>query len=51
MSIVKRRINNKIKVLLISVFENIEYNAFDFELLNKPIPIQSLIDKVNKKIK
>jgi len=36
------------KILLISVYENTECNSFNFELLNKPIPIQSLIDKVIK---
>jgi two-component SAPR family response regulator len=43
-----KELNNKIKILLISTYENIECNKLNFELLNKPIPIETLIDKVNE---
>ncbi len=43
-----KELNNKIKILLISAYENIECNKLNFELLNKPIPIETLIDKVNE---
>ena len=43
-----RELNDKIQVLFISAYSNIECNKLNFELLNKPIPIQTLIDKVNE---
>jgi len=46
-----KELNDKIKVLLISANVNIECNKLNFELLNKPIPIQTLIDKVNENVK
>ena len=39
------------KILLISAYDNIEGYKGEFELLKKPIPIQTLIDKVNENIK
>ena len=46
-----KEINDTIKILLISAQENIECDKLNFEVLNKPIPIQTLIDKVNQYIK
>lgn len=43
-----KELNDKIQVLFISAYSNIECNKLNFELLNKPIPIQTLIDKVNE---
>jgi len=39
------------KILLISAYDHIEDYRDEFELLKKPIPIQTLIDKVNEKVK
>lgn len=46
-----KELNDKIKVLLISAYENIECSILNYEMLNKPIPIQTLIDKVNRYMK
>jgi two-component SAPR family response regulator len=46
-----KELNDKINILLISAQENIECDKLNFEVLNKPIPIQTLIDKVNQYIK
>ena len=46
-----QRINNNIKVILISSYESIEGNRLGFELLNKPILIQTLLKKVKTYIK
>jgi two-component SAPR family response regulator len=46
-----KELNDNIKILLISAHENIECDKLDFEILNKPILIQTLIDKVNQYIK
>ena len=46
-----KELNDKIKILLISAHESIECDKLNFEVLNKPIPIQTLIDKVNQYIK
>jgi two-component SAPR family response regulator len=43
--------NDKIKVIVISAYENIEGNTLNLELLQKPIPLQLLIEKVNSYIK
>jgi two-component system cell cycle sensor histidine kinase/response regulator CckA len=46
-----KEMNDKIKVILISAYENIEGNTLNFELLQKPIPLQLLIEKVNSYVK
>lgn len=46
-----KELNDKIKVLLITAHENIECDKLNFEILNKPILIQTLIDKVNENVK
>jgi len=46
-----KELNDKINILLISAQENIECDKLNFEVINKPIPIQTLIDKVNQYIK
>lgn len=46
-----KELNNKIKVILISAYENIEDNRLSFELLAKPIQIQKLIKKVMMYVK
>ena len=46
-----KEMNDKIKVIVISAYENIEGNTLNLELLQKPIPLQLLIEKVNSYIK
>ncbi len=46
-----KELNDNIKVLLISAYENIECSILNYEMLNKPILIQTLIDKVNRYMK
>ena len=46
-----KELNKKIKIILISAYNNIKDYKGEFELLKKPIPIQTLIDKVNENIK
>ena len=46
-----KEMNGKIKVIVISAYENIEGNTLNLELLQKPIPLQLLIEKVNSYIK
>ncbi len=46
-----KELNNNIKVILISSYESIEGNRLGFELLNKPILIQTLLKKVKTYIK
>lgn len=41
-----KELNNSIEVILISSYESIEGNRLGFELLNKPILIQTLLKKV-----
>ena len=46
-----KELNNSIEVILISSDENIQGNRLGFELLNKPILIQTLLKKVKTYIK
>lgn len=46
-----KQLDNNMKILLISAYDHIEDYRGEFELLKKPIPIQTLIDKVNEKVK
>jgi DNA-binding NtrC family response regulator len=46
-----KELNNSIEVILISSYENIQGNRLGFELLNKPILIQTLLKKVKTYIK
>ena len=46
-----KELNNSIEVILISSSENIQGNRLGFELLNKPILIQTLLKKVKTYIK
>ena len=46
-----KELNNSIEVILISSYESIEGNRLGFELLNKPILIQTLLKKVKTYIK
>ena len=46
-----KELNNNIKVILISSYESIGGNRLGFELLNKPILIQTLLKKVKTYIK
>ena len=46
-----KEMNDKIKVIVISAYENIEGNTLNLELLQKPIRLQLLIEKVNSYIK
>ena len=46
-----KELDNNIKIILISAYDNIEGYKGEFEFLKKPIPIQTLIDKVNENIK
>ena len=43
-----KKLDNNMKILLISAYDNIEGYKGEFELLKKLIPIQTLIDKVNE---
>ena len=43
-----KELNNNIKIILISAYDNIEGYKGEFELLKKPIPVQTLIDKVKE---
>jgi two-component SAPR family response regulator len=42
-----KEVNDKIKVIIISAYENIDGNLFNFELLQKPILLQVFLAKVN----
>ena len=42
-----KELNENIKVILISAYNNIEDNKLNFELLKKPITIQKLLEKIN----
>jgi two-component SAPR family response regulator len=46
-----KEMNDKIKVIVVSPYENIEGNTLNLELLQKPIRLQLLIEKVNSYIK
>ncbi|HEX2406232.1 MAG TPA: response regulator [Nitrososphaeraceae archaeon] len=46
-----KELNNSIEVILISSYESIEGNRLGFELLNKPILIQTLLKKVKTYLK
>ncbi len=46
-----KELNAKIKVILVSAYDNIEDNKLNFELLNKPLQIQTLIKKVKTYVK
>jgi DNA-binding NtrC family response regulator len=43
-----KKVNDKIKVIIISAYENIDGNLFNFELLQKPILLQAFLAKVNR---
>jgi two-component SAPR family response regulator len=46
-----KEMNDKIKVIVVSPYENIQGNTLNLELLQKPIRLQLLIEKVNSYIK
>jgi DNA-binding NtrC family response regulator len=46
-----KELNNNIEVILISAYESIEGNRLGFELLNKPVLIQTLLKKVKAYLK
>ena len=46
-----KEMNDKIKVIVVSPYENIEGNTLNLELLENPIRLQLLIEKVNSYIK
>lgn len=41
-------LNPKLKVILISAYDNVEYNTSKFTFLNKPIPIAQLLKIVKE---
>jgi two-component SAPR family response regulator len=45
-----KEVNDKIKVIIISAYENIDCNLFSFELLQKPILLQIFLAQVNSYI-
>jgi two-component SAPR family response regulator len=45
-----KEVNDKIKVIIISAYENIDGNLFSFELLQKPILLQIFLAQVNSYI-
>jgi DNA-binding NtrC family response regulator len=46
-----KELNGKIKVILVSAYENIKDNNYNFEILSKPLQLQTLIKKINMYIK
>ena len=46
-----QELNNNIKVILISAYEDVVGNFHNFEPLNKPISISNLIAKVRRYVK
>jgi two-component SAPR family response regulator len=46
-----KEINDDIPVILITAYENIENNTSNFEVLNKPLRVQILLQKVNNYLK
>jgi DNA-binding NtrC family response regulator len=46
-----KELNNNIKVILISAYENIEDNKLNFKLYHKPIPVKKLIAIVDDQLK
>jgi two-component SAPR family response regulator len=46
-----KELNHKIQVILITAYENIDGNVLNFEHINKPITIQTLLGKVNDYLK
>jgi two-component system, cell cycle sensor histidine kinase and response regulator CckA len=46
-----KELNHNIQVILITVYENIDGNVLNFEHINKPITIQTLLEKVNDYLK
>lgn len=46
-----KKLNKKIKIILISAYNNFKDYKGEFELLKKPIPIQTLLDKVKENVK
>jgi two-component SAPR family response regulator len=45
-----KEVNDKIKVIIISAYENMDGNLFSFELLQKPILLQVFLAQVNRYI-
>ena len=46
-----KELNNNIKVILISAYENMEDNKLNFKLYHKPIPVKKLIAIVDDQLK
>ena len=46
-----KELNNNIKVILISAYENIEDNKLNIKLYRKPIPVKNLIAIVDDQLK